>query len=81
MYSLFDSYFPSIRTVYVVSDSQLAELKQRQAKEELTSLHEQRVNLDRAYEQRKEVLDVRVQELTAQVAALSPAKEEEKAAA
>ena len=77
MYSLFDSYLPTVRTVYVVSDSQLADLKKRQAQEELTSLHNQRVELDRAYEQRKEVLDVRIDDLTKQVQALSPAEEKE----
>ena len=75
MYSLFDSFLPTVRTVYVVSEAQLAELKERQAREELTSLHNQRVELDRAYEQRKEVLDVRIADLTKQVQELAPAEE------
>ena len=78
MFSIFDSYFPSVRTVYVVSDSQLADLKRRQAEEELASLASQRESLDKAYQSRVDVLEARVQEVTQQIAALNPVKEEAK---
>ena len=81
MYSLFDSYFPTTRTIYVVSDVELADLKKRQAQAELTSLNTQRAELDRAYEQRKGLLDARVEELNKQVQALSPVEEKEEVAA
>ena len=74
--SLFDSFFPSVRTVYVVSDSQLADLKKRQAEEELVSLNSQRESLDKAYAARVELIDARVQEVSQQIAAIAPAKEE-----
>ena len=59
----------------MVSDSQLADLKKRQAQEELASLRNQRLELDRAYEQRKEVLEGRIDEVRKQIDALAPAEE------
>ena len=64
MYSIFDTFFaPAVQTVYVVSDSQLADLKRRQAEQELENLAAQREGLERAYQARVQVLDERVAEL------------------
>ena len=75
MISLFDSYFPTMRTVYVVSDSQLNELKVKQAQEELESLETQRASLTAMYESRLEAINARVVDVNAQIKAIAPATE------
>ena len=79
--SLFDTFFSDSfltphRTVYVVSDSQLEELKQKQRKEELDSLVESRKRLEANYQSRIKILDERENELQEELKALTPAEKE-----
>ena len=79
--SLFDTFFSDSfltpnRTVYVVSDSQLEELKQRQNQEELDNLVESRKRLEANYQSRIKILDEREHELQAELKGLAPAKKE-----
>ena len=79
--SLFDSFFSESffaphRTVYVVSDSQLEELKKRQHQEELHNLTESRKRLEANYQSRIKILDERETELKEELKALVPAEKE-----
>ena len=67
MYTLlFDTFFsdsliaPTI-TVYVVSDSQLVELKRNQRQEELDNIEDSRKRIEQSYQARMKVLDERQQ--------------------
>ena len=71
-----DSFFTPHRTVYVVSDSQLEELKKRQHQEELDNLKESRKRLEANYQSRIKILDERETELKEELKALSPADKE-----
>ena len=85
--SLFDSvfadpFFTLHHTVYVVSDSQLEELKRKQHQEELDNIEASRKRLEENYQERVKILTDREVELQAELKALSPAKKEkEKVAA
>ena len=88
MYSSFfdsvfaDSFFTPHRTIYVVSDSQLDELKRKQNKEELDNIEASRKRLESNYQARVKVLADREVELQEELKALAPAKKEkEKVAA
>ena len=77
--SLFDSLlidysFPPMRTVYVVSDSKLEEIKRKQRQEELDKLESSRKRLEEAYQSRIKVIDEREQELQEELEALAPEK-------
>tara|TARA_B100001996_G_C18547383_1_gene549433 strand:- start:79 stop:339 length:261 start_codon:yes stop_codon:yes gene_type:complete len=79
--SLFDSFFSDSfltphRTVYVVSDSQLEELKKKQNQEELDNLVESRKRLEANYQSRIKILDEREHELQEELKALTSAKKE-----
>ncbi len=79
--SLFDSFFSDSflaphRTVYVVSDSQLEELKKRQHQEELDNLTESRKRLEANYQSRIKILDERETEIKEELKTLTPAKKE-----
>ena len=79
--SLFDTFFSDSfltphRTVYVVSDSQLEELKQKQNQEELDNLVESRKRLEANYQSRIKILDERENELQEELKALTPAEKE-----
>ena len=77
-----DSFFSPMRTVYVVSDSQLEEIKRKQHQEELDNIETSRKRLEESYQARVKVLDDREHELQEEIKALAPAKEEkEKVAA
>ena len=82
--SLFDSvladpFFTPHRTVYVISDSQLEELKRNQQQEELDNIETSRKRLETNYQSRIKVLDKRESELQEQLKALAPAaKQKEK---
>ena len=77
-----DSYFSPMRTVYVVSDSQLEEIKRNQREEELENIETSRKRLEESYQARVKVLDKREHELQEEIKALAPAKKEkEKVAA
>ena len=85
--SLFDAVFSDsllspMRTVYVVSDSQLEELKRKQHQEELDNIETSRMRLEENYQARVKVLKDREVELQEELKALVPAKKEkEKVAA
>ena len=71
-----DSFFSPMRTVYVVSDSQLEEIKRNQREEELENIETSRKRLEESYQARVKVLDKREHELQEEIKALSPAKKE-----
>ena len=71
-----DSFFSPMRTVYVVSDSQLEEIKRNQREEELENIETSRKTLEESYQARVKVLDKREHELQEEIKALAPAKKE-----
>ena len=72
----FDSFVTPHRTVYVVSDSQLEELKKRQHQEELNNLTESRKRLEANYQSSIKILDERQTKLKEELKALAPAEKE-----
>ena len=75
-----DSFYAPHRTVYVVSDSQLEEIKRNQRQEELDNIEASRKRLEESYQSRVKVLAAREHELQEEIKALSPAKKEKAAA-
>ena len=71
-----DSFFSPMRTVYVVSDSQLEELKRKQHQDELDNIEASRKRLESNYQARVKVLSDREIELKEELKALAPAKKE-----
>ena len=71
---LADSFFSPMRTVYVVSDSQLEEIKRNKREEELEDIEVSRKRLEESYQARVKVLDDREHELQEEIKALAPAK-------
>ena len=69
-----DSFFPSMNTVYVVSDSQLEKIKRNQREEELEKIEASRKRLEEGYQARIKVLDEREHELQEEIKALAPSK-------
>ena len=69
-----DSFFSPMRTVYVVSDSQLEEIKRNQREEELENIEASRKRLEESYQARVKVLDERENELQEEIKAISSAK-------
>ncbi len=69
-----DSFFSPMRTVYVVSDSQLEEIKLKQREEELNSVEASRKKLEESYHSRIKILDEREQELQEEIKTLAPGK-------
>ena len=69
-----DSFFTPHRTIYVVSDSQLEELKRSQSQEELDNIEASRKRLEANYQSRLKVLDERENELQAELKALAQTK-------
>ena len=78
---LFDSFFSPMRTVYVVSDSQLEEIKRKQRQEELDDLEASRKRLEKNYQSRIKIIDEREHELQEELKALAPAEKKTKLAA
>ena len=75
MYSLFDYMLsPPVRTVVVVSEEQLNDLKAKQLNEEIETVKRQREELEAAYSRRKQNLTDSLASLESQVKALTPAK-------
>tara|TARA_Y100001968_G_scaffold325899_1_gene367950 strand:+ start:943 stop:1203 length:261 start_codon:yes stop_codon:yes gene_type:complete len=70
--SFAESIFPQMRTVYVVSDSQLEELKRRRNQEELDNLSESRKRLEANYQSHLKILDEREDELKKEIKAFGP---------
>ena len=71
-----DSFFSPMRTVYIVSDSQLEEIKRNQREEELENIEASRKRLEESYQARVKVLKEREHELQEEIKALTPAKKE-----
>ena len=71
-----DSFFSLMRIVYVVSDSQLEEIKRSQRQEELDNIEASRKRLEANYQARVKVLEDREHELQEEIKALAPAKKE-----
>ena len=63
-----------MRTVYVVSDSQLEEIKLKQRQEQLDSLKASRKRLEESYQSRIKIIDEREHELQEELKALAPAE-------
>ena len=63
-----------MRTVYVVSDSQLEEIKLKQRQEELDNLEASRKKLEETYQSRIKIIDEREHELQKELKALAPAE-------
>ena len=76
-----DSFFSPMRTVYVVSDSQLDEIKRKQRQEELHNLEASRKTLEETYQSRIKIIDEREHELQEELKALAPAEKEAKSCA
>ena len=77
--SLFDAVFANsfylpTREVYVVSESQLEEIKRNQRQEELDNIEASRKRLEENYQARVKVLDDREHELQEEIKALAPTK-------
>ena len=70
-----DSFSP-MRTVYVISDSQLEEIKRNQREEELENIEASRKRLEKSYQARIKALGDREHELQEEIKALAPAKKE-----
>ena len=71
-----DSFFSHMRTVYVVSDSQLEELKRKEHQAELDNIETSRKRLEESYQARVKVLEEREHELQEELKAIAPANEE-----
>ncbi len=69
-----DSFFSPIRTVYVVSDSQLEEINRHRREKELENIEASRKRLEEIYQARVKVLNDREHELQEEIKALAPAK-------
>ncbi len=69
-----DSFFSPMKTVYVVSDSQLEELNRTQRQEELVNLDASRKRLEQTYQSRIKILYKREHELQEELKAVAPAE-------
>ena len=79
MYSLFDYMLsPPVKTVVVVTEEQLNDLKAKQLNEEIETVKRQREELEAAYSRRKQSLTDSLAHLDKQLKQLAPAKETKK---
>ncbi|MCR8537920.1 MAG: hypothetical protein JJ839_005440 [Prochlorococcus marinus CUG1430] len=76
MYSMFDLLFetPSYRPVYVISDSEMKELKKNQHQEELDEITTQKVRLEDAFKAQLKHLEEREKEVKKELKVLSASK-------
>ena len=76
MYSMFDLLFetPSYRPVYVISDSEMKELKKNQHQEELDEITTQKVRLEDAFKAQLNHLKEREKEVKKELKVLSASK-------
>ena len=74
MYSMFDLLFdaPSYRPVYVISDSEMKELKKTQTQDELNGIINQKKKLEEAYKAQLKHLVEREKELKTELKAIGP---------
>ena len=72
MYSMFDLLFdaPSYRPVYVISDSEMKELKKTQTQDELNGIIIQKKKLEEAYKAQLKHLEEREKELKKELKAI-----------
>ena len=77
MYSMFDLLFetPSYRPVYVISDSEMKELKKNQHQEELDEIATLKVRLEDAYKAQLKHLEEREKEVKKELKVLSASKD------
>ena len=69
-----DSFLSPMRTVYVVSDSHLEEIRRNQRQQELDNLETSRKRLEETYQSRIKIIDEREHELQEELKALAPAE-------
>ena len=76
MYSMFDLLFetPSYRPVYVISDSEMKELKKNQHQEELDEITKQKIKLEDAFKAQLKHLEEREKEVKKELKLLSGSK-------
>ena len=76
MYSMFDLLFetPSYRPVYVISESEMKELKKNQRQKELDEIKTQKVNLEEAFKAQLKHLEEREKEIKKDLKVLSDSK-------
>ena len=76
MYSMFDLLFetPSYRPVYVISDSEMKELKKNQHQEELDEITTQRNRLEDAFKAQLKHLEEREKEVKNELKLISGTK-------
>ena len=76
MYSMFDILFETTpyRQVYVISDSEMKELKKKQHQEELDEITNQRKKLENAFKAQLKHLEEREKEIKKELKVLSSAK-------
>ena len=76
MYSMFDLLFetPSYRPVYVISDSEMRELKKNQHQEELDEIKTQKIRLEDAFKAQLKHLEEREKEVKRELKLLSASK-------
>ncbi|KGF97297.1 putative Spectrin repeat [Prochlorococcus marinus str. MIT 9302] len=76
MYSMLDLLFetPSYRQIYVISDSEMKELKKNQHQEELNEIKTQRVRLEDAFKAQLKHLEEREKEVKKELKLLSASK-------
>ena len=76
MYSMFDLLFetPSYRPVYVISDSEMIELKKNQHQEELDEIKTQRKRLEDSFKSQLKHLEEREKEVKNELKLLSGTK-------
>ena len=74
MYSMFDLLFdaPSYRPVYVISDSEMKELKKTQTQDELNGIINQKKKLEEAYKAQLKHLLEREKQLKKELKAIGP---------
>ena len=74
MYSMFDLLFdaPSYRPVYVISDSEMKELKKTQTQDELNGIINQKKKLEEAYKAQLKHLVEREKELKKELKDIGP---------
>tara|TARA_Y100001968_G_scaffold321510_1_gene356090 strand:- start:1551 stop:1811 length:261 start_codon:yes stop_codon:yes gene_type:complete len=65
-----DSFFSPVRTVYVVSDSQLEEIRRKERQEELDNLETSRKRIEANYKSQIKIIEEREGELAKELKAL-----------
>tara|TARA_R100000152_G_C6782095_1_gene218383 strand:+ start:8737 stop:8964 length:228 start_codon:yes stop_codon:yes gene_type:complete len=70
----FHSFFSPMRTVYIVSDRQLDEIRKKQSQEALSDIEESRKSLEKNYRLQLKALDERETEIKKELKSLTAAK-------